>query len=121
VTSLLFQPHADTVPESGKTAGQAGGTDACGNPNVAGGQWLFKELSETGKLSNDQQKGLNGYRRIYDNCTHTVSALSQVLILTTRHNIHMLKRVKTDLSVENSLSFSTRLPRTLSATMTHSL
>ncbi|PLW12564.1 hypothetical protein PCANC_18133 [Puccinia coronata f. sp. avenae] len=71
VTSLLFQPHADTVPESGKTAGQAGGTDACGNPNVAGGQWLFKELSETGKLSNDQQKGLNGYRRIYDNCTHT--------------------------------------------------
>ncbi|KAH9472202.1 hypothetical protein Pst134EA_002825 [Puccinia striiformis f. sp. tritici] len=71
VTSQLFQPHADTVPAGGKTAGEATGADICGTPNVAGGQWLFKELSETGKLSKNQKEGLNGYERHYDNCTHT--------------------------------------------------
>lgn len=71
VTSQLFQPRAQAVPPGGKTAGEATSNDACGNPNVAGGQWLFRELAETHKLSSDQQKGLNGYQRIYDNCTHT--------------------------------------------------
>ncbi|KAH9472209.1 hypothetical protein Pst134EA_002832 [Puccinia striiformis f. sp. tritici] len=71
VTSQLFQPRVSTVPASGKTAGVATGADVCGIPNVAGGQWLFKELSETGKLSKNQKEGLNGYERHYDNCTHT--------------------------------------------------
>lgn len=71
VTSQLFQPRAQAVPPAGKTADKAIGKDICGKPNVAGGQWLFRELSETHKLSSDQQKGLNGYQRIYDNCTHT--------------------------------------------------
>ncbi|KAI7961447.1 hypothetical protein MJO28_001936 [Puccinia striiformis f. sp. tritici] len=71
VTSQLFQPRVKTVPASGKTAGVATGADVCGIPNVAGGQWLFKELSETGKLSKNQKEGLNGYERHYDNCTHT--------------------------------------------------
>ncbi|KAA1097784.1 hypothetical protein PGT21_019821 [Puccinia graminis f. sp. tritici] len=71
VTSQLFQPRTNSTPSGGKTAGEPSGNDVCGVPNVAGGQWLFKELAETGKLSKDQKEGLNGYERHYDNCTHT--------------------------------------------------
>lgn len=71
VTSKLFQPHTGIAPPAGKTADGGTGKDVCGNPDVAGGQWLFKELIETGKLSKNQKKGLNGYVRHYDHCTHT--------------------------------------------------
>ncbi|KAH9813273.1 family 18 glycoside hydrolase [Melampsora americana] len=71
VTSQLFQPSSPTVPPAGKTADVGGSKDVCGNITKAGGQWLFKELSQTGKLSTDGQKGLQGYERHYDNCTHT--------------------------------------------------
>ncbi|WAQ86097.1 hypothetical protein PtA15_6A727 [Puccinia triticina] len=71
LTSQLFQPREMTTPPAGQTAGEATGVDVCGTPNVAGGSWLFKELSETGKLSRNQKQGLGGYQRHYDNCTHT--------------------------------------------------
>ncbi|MBW0470233.1 hypothetical protein O181_009948 [Austropuccinia psidii MF-1] len=74
-TSLLFQPAVGVAPPAGKTSDTAEGTDLCGNPNVSGGQWLFRELIETGKLSANQQKGEGGYERHYDCCTRTVSCL----------------------------------------------
>lgn len=75
LTSLFFQPTDSVVPPAGQTADPGGEKDACGNKTVAGGQWLFKELSQTGKLSTDGHSGLGGYQRHYDNCTHTVSHL----------------------------------------------
>ncbi|KAG0152022.1 hypothetical protein CROQUDRAFT_36037 [Cronartium quercuum f. sp. fusiforme G11] len=71
VTSQLFQPTSSVVPAAGQTADPGGGKDVCGNPIKAGGQWLFKELAQTGKLSADGHSGLGGYERLYDNCTHT--------------------------------------------------
>lgn len=71
-SSLLFQTSSLIVPSSGKTADVGIGNDVCGNPNQPGGQWLFKELAQTGKLSRDGKKGLGGYQRHYDHCTHTV-------------------------------------------------
>ncbi|MBW0460451.1 hypothetical protein O181_000166 [Austropuccinia psidii MF-1] len=70
-SSLFFQPAVGVAPPAGKTAGTAEGKDLCGNPNVAGGQWLFRELIETGKLSKNGQKGAGGYERYYDSCTST--------------------------------------------------
>ncbi|CAH7666219.1 hypothetical protein PPACK8108_LOCUS556 [Phakopsora pachyrhizi] len=59
-TSHLFQSTNGVPPKAGKTADVGGDKDACGNVNLPGGQWLFKELSGTKKLTSDAKKGLGG-------------------------------------------------------------
>ncbi|KAI8456998.1 glycoside hydrolase superfamily, partial [Phakopsora pachyrhizi] len=46
------------------------GPKNCGGP-VEGYNWLFKDLINCGLLSPDAEKGLNGFERHYDNCSHT--------------------------------------------------
>ncbi|KAI8445477.1 hypothetical protein BY996DRAFT_8693570 [Phakopsora pachyrhizi] len=57
-TSHLFQSTTGVPPKAGKTANVEGDKDACGNFNPPGGQWLFKELSGTKKLTSNAKKGL---------------------------------------------------------------
>lgn len=61
-SSILFQ-KASPIPQGGKLAGEGGG------------QWLFHELHGEDLLTKNSMKGLSGYQRFYDNCTHTVSFL----------------------------------------------
>ncbi|CAH7683802.1 hypothetical protein PPACK8108_LOCUS17537 [Phakopsora pachyrhizi] len=56
-TSHLFQSTTGVPPKAGKTANVEGDKDACGNFNPPGGQWLFKELSGTKKLTSNAKKG----------------------------------------------------------------
>ncbi|KAG0146201.1 hypothetical protein CROQUDRAFT_44730 [Cronartium quercuum f. sp. fusiforme G11] len=72
-SSLYYQEVSPTVPPGGVTSGASdpAGTDACGNPTGNGGNWLFRELIETQKLSKNTRKGLNGYTRYYDACSRT--------------------------------------------------
>ncbi|KAI8449339.1 hypothetical protein BY996DRAFT_8689916 [Phakopsora pachyrhizi] len=62
-TSHLFQSTTGVPPKAGKTADVGGDKDACGNVNPPGGQWLFKELSGTKKLTSNAKKGLGGFER----------------------------------------------------------
>ncbi|KAI8451282.1 hypothetical protein BY996DRAFT_8688555 [Phakopsora pachyrhizi] len=62
-TSHLFQSTTGVPPKAGKTADVGGDKDACGNANPPGGQWLFKELSGTKKLTSNAKKGLGGFER----------------------------------------------------------
>ncbi|CAH7690668.1 glycosyl hydrolases family 18-domain-containing protein [Phakopsora pachyrhizi] len=71
-TSHLFQSTTGVPPKAGKTANVGGDKDACGNVNSPGGQWLFKELSGTKKLTSNAKKGLGGFERHYNSCTQTV-------------------------------------------------
>ncbi|KAI8445250.1 hypothetical protein BY996DRAFT_6424404 [Phakopsora pachyrhizi] len=57
-TSHLFQSTTGVPPKAGKTANVGGDKDACGNVDPPSGQWLFKELSGTKKLTSDAKKGL---------------------------------------------------------------
>ncbi|CAH7669873.1 hypothetical protein PPACK8108_LOCUS4528 [Phakopsora pachyrhizi] len=70
-TSHLFQSTTGVPPKAGKTANVGGDKDACGNVNPPGGQWLFKELSGTKKLTSNAKKGLGGFERHYNSCTQT--------------------------------------------------
>ncbi|CAH7673743.1 glycoside hydrolase, partial [Phakopsora pachyrhizi] len=70
-TSYLFQSTTGVPLKAGKTANVGGDKDACGNVNPPGGQWLFKELSGTKKLTSNAKKGLGGFERHYNSCTQT--------------------------------------------------
>ncbi|CAH7668766.1 hypothetical protein PPACK8108_LOCUS3316 [Phakopsora pachyrhizi] len=71
-TSHLFQSTTGVPLKAGKTANVGGDKDACGNVIPPGGQWLFKELSGTKKLTSNAKKGLGGFERHYNSCTQTV-------------------------------------------------
>ncbi|KAH9817266.1 family 18 glycoside hydrolase [Melampsora americana] len=72
-SSMYYQQVSSVIPPGGATSGgdDTGKTDACGNAMGNGGNWLFRELIETKKLSEDTRKGLNGYTRHYDSCSRT--------------------------------------------------
>ncbi|CAH7675143.1 glycosyl hydrolases family 18-domain-containing protein [Phakopsora pachyrhizi] len=72
-TSHLLQSTTGVPPKAGKTADVEGDKDACGNVNPPGGQWLFKKLSGTKKLTSNAKKGLGGFERHYNSCTKTIS------------------------------------------------
>jgi len=70
-TSFLYQNASSTTPAGGSTADPAG-IDECGNQQGPGGQWLYNELVQRGKLTDSAgKKGGQGYRRYYDECSQT--------------------------------------------------
>lgn len=108
--SLAYQKVSSTIPPGGVTSGgnDEGMTDACGNPMGNGGNWLFKELIETQKLSQNTRKGLNGYQRYYDACSRTVRRIPCVFLSFIYHS----KKMETDSIELDSLSSSTLKLRT---------
>ncbi|KAA1108855.1 hypothetical protein PGT21_027589 [Puccinia graminis f. sp. tritici] len=67
-TSFYYQKKSDVTPAGGKFDDKPG-KDVCGNPQTWGGSFLVTELIKNGWLSKDQTRGLDGYKRVVDECS----------------------------------------------------
>ena len=71
----LYSPFDKSQQPAGdKWDGTAGGVDACGNPNVVGGNFDFWGLIDGGFLATNGTAA-SGIDYIFDNCSQTVRGL----------------------------------------------
>ncbi|GAA5927514.1 glycoside hydrolase family 18 protein [Sporobolomyces koalae] len=71
-SSQIYQAWNKVVPKGAADDSNAPVTDQCGTTTSGyTGQWQYNQMISEGILSSDGSKGLNGYKRIYDQCSET--------------------------------------------------